>query len=132
MYETVVAISKKAKRLHDDERAELEEKLLPWKDMTRNPTSESESDKVFPEQIAISLEFECREKSSHKAVTDYFEHKYDYTIDKPAAKKEYRAELTGSFSMKNKGSYLKMTFYLILIFFHTVITCSFDINTIYG
>ncbi len=87
LYETVVAISKKAKRLHDDERAELEEKLLPWKDMTRNPTSESESDKVFPEQIAISLEFECREKSSHKAVTDYFEHKYDYTIDKPAEKK---------------------------------------------
>ncbi|MEI6692519.1 MAG: hypothetical protein WCL43_07320 [Chlorobium sp.] len=87
LYETVVAISKKAKRLHDDERAELEERLLPWKDMTRNPTSESESDKVFPEQIAISLEFECREKSSHKAVTDYFEHKYDYTIDKPTEKK---------------------------------------------
>jgi hypothetical protein len=87
LYETVVAISKKAKKLHDDERAELEDKLLPFKEMTRNPSSESESDKVFPEQIAISLEFESREKSSHKAVADYFEHKYDYTIDKPVEKK---------------------------------------------
>ena len=87
LYETVVAISKKAKKLHDEERADLEEKLLPYKEMTRSPTSESESDKVFPEQIAISLEFECREKSSHKAVTEYFEHKYDYTIDKPVEKK---------------------------------------------
>ena len=30
LYETVVAISKKAKKLHDEERAELEDKLLPY------------------------------------------------------------------------------------------------------
>lgn len=87
LYETVVAISKRAKRLHDDERAELEDKLLPYKEMIRNPSSESESDKIFPEQIAISLEFEVREKSSHKAVTQYFEHKYDYILEKPVEKK---------------------------------------------
>ena len=87
LYETVVAISKKAKKLHDEERAELEDKLLPYKEMIRNPTSESESDKIFPEQIAISLEFESREKSSHNAVAEYFEHKYDYTIEKPVEKR---------------------------------------------
>ncbi len=87
LYETVVAISKRAKKLYEEERAELEDKLLPYKEMIRNPTSESESDKVFPEQIAISLEFEIREKSSHKAVADYFDHKYDYTLEKPVEKK---------------------------------------------
>ena len=92
LYETVVAISKKAKRLHDEERAELEDKLLPYKEMIRNPSSESESDKVFPEQIAISLEFEVREKSSHKAVADYFAHKYNYTVEKPVEKKIVQVE----------------------------------------
>ena len=92
LYETVVAISKKAKRLHDEERAELEDKLLPYKEMIRNPSSESESDKIFPEQIAISLEFEVREKSSHKAVAEYFEHKYDYTLEKPVEKKVVQTE----------------------------------------
>jgi len=92
LYETVVAISKKAKKIHDEERAVLEDKLLPYKEMIRNPSSESESDKVFPEQIAISLEFEVREKASHKAVADYFEHKYDYTLEKPAEKKIIQAD----------------------------------------
>ncbi len=92
LYETVVAISKRAKRLHDEERAELEDKLLPYKEMIRNPSSESESDKIFPEQIAISLEFEVREKSSHKAVADYFTHKYDYTLEKPVEKKVVQTE----------------------------------------
>ncbi|MBV5302939.1 MAG: hypothetical protein JZU70_01870 [Chlorobium sp.] len=92
LYETVVAISKKAKRLHDDERAELEDKLLPYKEMIRNPTSESESDKIYPEQIAISLEFEIREKSSHKAVAQYFERKYDYILEKPVEKKVVQNE----------------------------------------
>ncbi len=92
LYETVVAISKKAKRLHDEERAELEDKLLPYKEMIRNPSSESESDKVFPEQVAISLEFEVREKSSHKAVADYFAHKYNYTVEKPVEKKIVQVE----------------------------------------
>ena len=87
LYETVVAISKKAKRLHDEERAELEDKLQPYKDQIRNPSSESESDKVFPEQVQISLEYEVREKSSHKAVADYFANKYNYTLEKPAEKK---------------------------------------------
>jgi hypothetical protein len=92
LYETVVAISKKAKRLHDEERAELEDKLLPYKEMIRNPSSESESDKVFPEQIAISLEFEVREKSSHKAVADYLAHKYNYSLEKPVEKKIVQVE----------------------------------------
>ena len=92
LYETVVAISKRAKKIHDDERAELEDKLLPYREMIRNPSSESESDKVFPEQIAISLEFECREKASHKAVAEYFEHKYDYTLEKTAEKKIVQVE----------------------------------------
>ncbi|MEI6756421.1 MAG: hypothetical protein FDX18_08600 [Chlorobium sp.] len=92
LYETVVAISKKAKRIHDEERAELEEKLLPYKEMIRNPSSESESDKVFPEQIAISLEFEIREKASHKAVAEYFDRKYDYTLEKTVEKKVIQVE----------------------------------------
>jgi hypothetical protein len=82
LYETVVAISKKAREIHEEERAELEEKLMPYKEMIRNPTSESESEKVFPEQIAISVEFECREKPSQQAVEQYFEEKYDYVLEK--------------------------------------------------
>ncbi len=92
LYETVVAISKKAKKLHDEERTEIEDKLLPYKEMIRNPSSESESDKVFPEQIAISLEFEVREKSSHKAVADYFDRQYDYVLEKPVEKKVVHTE----------------------------------------
>ncbi|ABL64435.1 hypothetical protein [Chlorobium phaeobacteroides] len=87
LYETVVAISKRAKKIHEEERAELEEKLLPYKEMIRNPGSESESDKVFPEQIAISLEFESREKASQKAVAGYLQHRYDYTLGKIAEPK---------------------------------------------
>jgi len=92
LYETVVAISKRAKKIHDEERADLEDKLLPYKEMIRNPSSESESDKIFPEQIAISLEFEVREKASNKAVAEYFEHKYDYTLEKTAEKKPVQVE----------------------------------------
>jgi hypothetical protein len=92
LYETVVAISKKAKKIHDEERAMLEDRLLPYKEMIRNPTSESESDKIFPEQIAISLEFESREKASHRAVAEFFEHRYDYTLEKTAEKKIVQTE----------------------------------------
>lgn len=80
LYETVVAISKRAREIHDEERAELEEKLLPYKEMIRNPTSESESDKVFPEQIAISLEFESREKAAKRAIEGYLDRRYDYRL----------------------------------------------------
>ena len=80
LYETVVAISKRAKVIHEEERAELEEKLLPYKEMIRNPASESESDKVFPEQVAISLEFESRQKTAQRAITQFLQNKYDYTL----------------------------------------------------
>ncbi len=92
LYETVVAISKKARKLHDEERAELEDKLLPYKEMIRNPTSESESDKIFPEQIAISLEFEGKEKASHKAVAEFFDQKFDYVLEKAPEKRPIQAE----------------------------------------
>jgi hypothetical protein len=82
LYETVVAISKRARDIHEEERAELEDKLMPYKEMIRNPTSESESEKVFPEQIAISVEFECRDKPSLQAVAQYFGEKYDYILEK--------------------------------------------------
>lgn len=81
LYETVVAISKRAKEIHEEERAELEEKLLPYKEMIRNPVSESESDKVFPEQVAISLEFESRQKTAQRAINQFLQNKYDYTIE---------------------------------------------------
>lgn len=82
LYETVVAISKRARDIHEEERAELEDKLMPYKEMIRNPTSESESEKVFPEQIAISVEFECRDKPALQAVAQYFGEKYDYILEK--------------------------------------------------
>ncbi|MDP8306090.1 MAG: hypothetical protein RAO75_06260 [Candidatus Chlorobium antarcticum] len=92
LYETVVAISKKAKKMHEEERVELEEKLLPYKEMIRNPSSESESDRVFPEQIAISLDYETREKASHRAVAEYFDHKYDYILEKAPEPKAVKVE----------------------------------------
>lgn len=81
LYETVVAISKRAKEIHEEERAELEEKLLPYKEMIRNPASESESDKVFPEQVAISLEFEGRQKTAQRAISQFLQSKFDYTLE---------------------------------------------------
>ncbi|NTU93652.1 MAG: hypothetical protein HGB29_07570 [Chlorobiaceae bacterium] len=92
LYETVVAISKKARDIHDEERAELEERLMPYKEMIRNPTSESESEKVFPEQIAISVEFECRDKPALQAVAQFFEEKYDYILEKSSENKVTDAE----------------------------------------
>lgn len=92
LYETVVAISKRARQIHEEERSELEEKLLPYKEMIRNPASESESDRIFPEQIAISLEFEGREKASHKSVAEYLAGKYDYTVEKSMETKMVQAE----------------------------------------
>lgn len=92
LYETVVAISKRARDIHEEERAELEERLLPYKEMIRNPTSESESEKVFPEQIAISVEFECREKPALQAVAEFFEEKYDYTLEKAPEPKAAESE----------------------------------------
>ncbi|MCF8382592.1 MAG: DNA-directed RNA polymerase subunit omega [Chlorobium sp.] len=92
LYETVVAISKRARQIHEEERSELEEKLLPYKEMIRNPASESESDRIFPEQIAISLEFEGREKASHKAVGEYLAGKYDYAVEKSIETKPVPAE----------------------------------------
>ncbi|MCW8795717.1 MAG: hypothetical protein OQK67_01470 [Chlorobium sp.] len=80
LYATVVAISKRAKMMHEEERAELEEKLLPYKEMIRNPASESESDKVFPEQVAISLEFEAREKTAQRAIDQFLLNTYDYLL----------------------------------------------------
>jgi len=84
LYESVVAMSKRAKEVHDEERAELEEKLLPYKEMIRNPASESESDKVFPEQVAISLEFESRRKSAQQAIEEFLGGRYDYRIEEQA------------------------------------------------
>lgn len=81
LYETVVAISKRAKEIHEEERAELEDKLLPYKEMIRNPASESESDKVFPEQVAISLEFEARRKTAQRAISQFLQNKFDYTLE---------------------------------------------------
>ncbi|MBN1278942.1 MAG: DNA-directed RNA polymerase subunit omega [Chlorobium sp.] len=92
LYETVVAISRRARQIHEEERSEIEEKLLPYKEMIRNPASESESDRIFPEQIAISLEFESREKASHMAVAEYFDGRYDYTLEKAAEPKPVQAE----------------------------------------
>jgi len=100
LYETVVAISKRAREIHDEERADLEEKLLPYKEMIRNPASESESDKVFPEQIAISLEFEVREKPSRQAVQSFLANEYDYTIpatyEPVKSKDDEKAETDGN------------------------------------
>ncbi len=92
LYETVVAISKKAREIHEEERSELEERLLPYKEMIRNPTSESESEKVFPEQIAISVEFECRDKPALQAVAQYFDEKYDYIMEKTSENKAADSE----------------------------------------
>ena len=92
LYETVVAISKKAREIHEEERSELEERLLPYKEMIRNPTSDSESEKVFPEQIAISVEFECRDKPALQAVAQYFDEKYDYIMEKTSETKAADSE----------------------------------------
>ena len=92
LYETVVAISKKAREIHEEERSELEERLLPYKEMIRNPTSESQSEKVFPEQIAISVEFECRDKPALQAVAQYFDEKYDYIMEKTSETKAADSE----------------------------------------
>lgn len=43
IYEIVVAMARRAKEINEQQRAELEEKIAPFKAKTRNPTKRSRS-----------------------------------------------------------------------------------------
>ncbi len=71
IYEVVVAMARRAKGINEQQRAELEEKIAPFKAKTRNPVNEAEADRVFPEQVAISIKYEKMPKPTILAINEY-------------------------------------------------------------
>ncbi len=78
IYEITVAMSRRAKEINEQLRSELEEKLAPFKMKTRNPTNEAEADRVFPEQVSISVRFEKMPKPTITAIEEFAEKKYTF------------------------------------------------------
>ncbi|MBC8044115.1 MAG: DNA-directed RNA polymerase subunit omega [Rhizobacter sp.] len=88
VYEIVAAMSRRAKEINEQNRAELEEQLLPFKSRTRNPTDETEADRVFPEQVAISVKYEKMSKPTQLSIDELADQKYTfYYSDLPARRK---------------------------------------------
>lgn len=71
IYEIVVAMARRAKEINEQQRLELEEKLAPFKAKIRNPANEAEADRIFPEQVAISLKYEKMPKPTITAINEY-------------------------------------------------------------
>lgn len=77
-YELVAAVSLRAKQINEELRSELEEKLSPFQVRIKNPSNEGEADKVFPEQVAISVKYEKMLKPTQMAVQEYQERKFGF------------------------------------------------------
>jgi len=92
IYEITVAMSRRAKEINEQLRAELEEKLAPFKMKSRNPTNEAEADRVFPEQVSISIRYEKLPKPTVTAIEELMEQKYTF---------EYRDTREGTRKPKN-------------------------------
>ncbi len=92
IYEITVAMSRRAKEINEQLRAELEEKLAPFKMKSRNPSNEAEADRVFPEQVSISIRYEKMPKPTITAIEEYAEKKYTF---------EYRDAREGGRRSKN-------------------------------
>lgn len=67
LYETVVVLSKRARQLSSIAKAELDQKLLPFEDLSLDPAEEMRSNE---DQLRISLEYERRPKASAQAVAE--------------------------------------------------------------
>jgi DNA-directed RNA polymerase subunit K/omega len=78
LYEITVAMSRRAKEINEQLRSELEEKLAPFKMKSRNPANEAEADRVFPEQVSISVRYEKMPKPTVTAIEEYSEKKYTF------------------------------------------------------
>lgn len=92
IYEITVAMSRRAKEINERLRSELEEKLLPFKMKSRNPTNEAEADRVFPEQVSISIRFEKLPKPTVTAIEEMLDGQYTF---------EYRDAREGGRKSKN-------------------------------
>ncbi|MDX2129704.1 MAG: hypothetical protein SFU91_11785 [Chloroherpetonaceae bacterium] len=86
LYEVTAALSRRAKEVNEKQRQELEEKLSPFKVRSRNPTNEAEAEKVFPEQVNISVKFERLPKPTNVSVEEYLSEQYSF--DYPAVTKK--------------------------------------------
>lgn len=87
IYEIVAALSRRAKEVNEQHRSELEDKLSPYKAKTRNPTDETEADRVFPEQVAISMKYEKLPKPTQLSLEELEQQKYTfYYTDTPRRK----------------------------------------------
>lgn len=78
IYEIVVAMARRAKEINEQQCAELEEKIAPFKAKTRNPTNEAEADRIFPEQVAISIKYEKLPKPTIIAINEYENREYTF------------------------------------------------------
>lgn len=78
IYEATAAMSRRAKEINEAVRAELDEKLSPFKVKSRNPVNETEADRVFPEQVGISIKFEKLPKPTVTAIEEYLRQEYNF------------------------------------------------------
>jgi hypothetical protein len=87
VYELTVAMSRRSKEINESLRSELEEKLAPFKAKTRNPANENEADKVYPEQVGISVKYERLAKPTKTSITEYSVEEYTYDYREVVARK---------------------------------------------
>jgi hypothetical protein len=77
IYEITASLSLRAKQINEELRSELEEKLSPFQLKIKNP-SEGEADKVFPEQVAITVQYEQMPKPTRLALDELQNDEYTF------------------------------------------------------
>ncbi|ACF13377.1 conserved hypothetical protein [Chloroherpeton thalassium ATCC 35110] len=78
VYEVVAAMGLRAKEINEEQRSELEEELAPYQVKVKNPASEGEADKVFPEQVAIAQKYEGKLKPTILSIEQYKNKEYRF------------------------------------------------------
>ena len=70
LYESVVVLSKRARQVASKTKAELDQKLSYFEDLSLDPAEELRSNE---DQLRISLEYEKRQKSPDMAIDEFEE-----------------------------------------------------------
>jgi len=85
VYEVVAAMGLRAKEVNEEQRSELEDELAPYQVKVKNPASEGEADKIFPEQVAIAQKYEGKLKPTILSIEQYKGKSYRFYYSEPTA-----------------------------------------------
>lgn len=86
IYEITAALSLRARQINEELRSDLEEKLSPFQLKIKNP-SEGEADKVFPEQVAITMKYEQMPKPTRMALDELQNDKYEFRYQESSVRR---------------------------------------------